>query len=123
MRPELAALADDIGVPRRGCGAGWGRTARGRRMRPSFSANAHLQPLDKQRFTPSLRASFLKTDMANTLSAAKRARQSVRRTSRNRKTRVSVKSELKGIRAAIAAGKKDEAGKLLSQVSRVLDKA
>jgi small subunit ribosomal protein S20 len=61
--------------------------------------------------------------MANTLSAAKRARQAVRRTSRNRKTRASVKAELKGIRAAIAGGKKDDASKLLSQVSHVLDKA
>ena len=61
--------------------------------------------------------------MANTLSAAKRARQTIRRTSRNRKTRSSVKSELKGIRAAITAGKKADAGKLLGQVSRVLDKA
>jgi small subunit ribosomal protein S20 len=61
--------------------------------------------------------------MANTASAAKRARQTVRRTERNRKVKVSVKSELKGIRAAIAGGKKDEAKALLSKVSHVLDKA
>lgn len=61
--------------------------------------------------------------MANTASAAKRARQTVRRTARNRKVKVSVKSELKGIRAAIAGGKKDEAQTLLSKVSHVLDKA
>jgi small subunit ribosomal protein S20 len=61
--------------------------------------------------------------MANTKSAAKRARQSVRRTQRNRKVKASVKSELKGIRAAIAGGKKDEAKGLLSKVSQVLDRA
>jgi small subunit ribosomal protein S20 len=61
--------------------------------------------------------------MANTKSAAKRARQSVNRTERNRKVKVSVKAELKTIRAAIAGGKKDEAKALLSKVSKVLDRA
>ncbi len=61
--------------------------------------------------------------MANTKSAAKRARQTVRRTSRNRKVKATIKGELKGIRAAIAGGKKDEATKLLSEVSSVLDRA
>jgi small subunit ribosomal protein S20 len=61
--------------------------------------------------------------MANTKSAAKRARQTVRRTSRNRKVKATIKGELKGIRAAITGGKKDEAAKLLPQVSSVLDRA
>jgi small subunit ribosomal protein S20 len=61
--------------------------------------------------------------MANTASAAKRARQTVRRTSRNRRVKVVIKSELKAIRAAITGGKKDEAAALLPKVSRVLDKA
>lgn len=61
--------------------------------------------------------------MANTLSAAKRARQTVRRTERNRKAKIAVKGGLKEIRAAIAAGKKDEAKALLPKVSSLLDKA
>lgn len=61
--------------------------------------------------------------MANTASAAKRARQTVTRTERNRKVKVAVKSELKTIRAAIASGKKDEAKALLPKVSKVLDNA
>jgi small subunit ribosomal protein S20 len=61
--------------------------------------------------------------MANTKSAAKRARQTVRRTSRNRKVKATIKGELKGIRAAIAGGKKAEATKLLGEVSSVLDRA
>ena len=61
--------------------------------------------------------------MANTASAAKRARQTVRRTARNRKVKSGIKSELKTIRAAITSGKKDEAKALLPKVSSVLDKA
>ena len=61
--------------------------------------------------------------MANTASAAKRARQTVRRTSRNRKVKAGIKSELKAIRSAITGGKKDEAAALLPKVSKVLDRA
>ena len=61
--------------------------------------------------------------MANTASAAKRARQTVRRTVRNRKAKGIIKGELNGIRAAITDGKKADAAKLLSEVSSVLDKA
>ena len=61
--------------------------------------------------------------MANTASSAKRARQTIKRTARNRKVKVAIKLELKTIRAAIAAGKKAEAKALLSKVSKVLDKA
>jgi small subunit ribosomal protein S20 len=61
--------------------------------------------------------------MANTASAAKRARQTVRRTSRNRKVKAGIKSELKAIRSAITGGKKDEAEALLPKVASALDKA
>ena len=61
--------------------------------------------------------------MANTASAAKRARQTVRRTSRNRKVKGTIKGELKGIRAVISTGKKEDAAKLLSAVSSTLDRA
>ena len=61
--------------------------------------------------------------MANTASSAKRARQTIKRTKRNRKTKSAIKSELKSIRAAIAGGKKEEATALLSKVSSVLDRA
>ena len=61
--------------------------------------------------------------MANTTSAAKRARQTVKRTSRNRKVKAGIKAELKEIRAAITTGKKDEAKALLPKVSQVLDRA
>lgn len=61
--------------------------------------------------------------MANTASAAKRARQTVRRTSRNRKAKAGMKAELKEIRSAITSGKKDEAKALLPTVSQVLDRA
>ena len=61
--------------------------------------------------------------MANTASAAKRARQNIKRTARNRKVTIGVKAALKNIRAAISGGKKDEAKSLLPKVSQVLDKA
>ena len=61
--------------------------------------------------------------MANTASSAKRARQTIKRTARNRKVKAGIKTEIKSIRAAIAEGKKDEAKALLSKVSKALDKA
>ena len=61
--------------------------------------------------------------MANTASAAKRARQTVKRTSRNRRVKAGIKAELKEIRSAITTGKKDEAKALLPKVSQVLDRA
>lgn len=61
--------------------------------------------------------------MANTISAAKRARQTVRRTIRNRRVKASIKGGLKEIRAAIASGKKDEAMALLPKVSSELDRS
>lgn len=61
--------------------------------------------------------------MANTKSAAKRARQSTRRTAKNKRVSTVVKTQLRDIRAALAAGKKTEALALLPKVSSALDKA
>ena len=59
--------------------------------------------------------------MANTASAAKRARQTVKCTSRNRKVKAGIKAELKEIRSAITGGKKDEA-KISYQRAYAFDK-
>ena len=61
--------------------------------------------------------------MANTKSAAKRARQTQRRARSNRRVLTSVKTHLQGIRAAVAAGKKAEVQAMLPNVVSVLDKA
>ena len=61
--------------------------------------------------------------MANTKSAAKRARQTTRRTAENKRVSTVVKTQLRDIRAALAAGKKTEALALLPKVSSALDKA
>ncbi len=60
--------------------------------------------------------------MANTRSAAKRARQTIRRTARNRKTKIAVKSSVKAARAVIASAK-PEATEQLSKTFSQLDKA
>ena len=61
--------------------------------------------------------------MANTKSAAKRARQTTGRTAANKRVVTSVKTQLRDIRAAVAAGKKADATALLPKVSSALDKA
>jgi len=61
--------------------------------------------------------------MANTKSAAKRARQTERRTDSNKRVSTAVKTQLRLIRAAVTAGKKAEALALLPQTSSALDKA
>lgn len=61
--------------------------------------------------------------MANTKSAAKRARQTERRTDSNKRVLTSVKNQLRLIRTAVSAGKKAEALALLPKVSATLDKA
>ncbi len=61
--------------------------------------------------------------MANTKSAAKRARQTIVRTQRNRAVVSGVKNQQKRVRAAIAGGKKEEALKESIKLSSVLDKA
>ncbi len=61
--------------------------------------------------------------MANTKSAAKRARQIGRRTESNKRVSTVVKTQLRLIRAAVTAGKKDEALALLPKAASALDKA
>jgi len=63
------------------------------------------------------------TFMANTKSAAKRARQTTKRAAANKRVSTVVKTQLRDIRAAVAAGKKAEALALLPKVSSALDKA
>ena len=61
--------------------------------------------------------------MANTKSAAKRARQTGRRTLTNRRAITAVKSSLKDARAAIKTGKKDEALATAKKFVSNVDKA
>ncbi len=61
--------------------------------------------------------------MANTKSAAKRARQSERRAQRNSSTKTALKTSQKKLRSVLAAGNKDEAKTQFSLVSSKLDKA
>ena len=63
------------------------------------------------------------TSMANTKSAAKRARQTTKRAAGNKRVSTAVKTQLRDIRVAVAAGKKAEALALLPKVSSALDKA
>ena len=83
-------------------------------------------PLDKQCSAGSLRTHFPKEDhtlMANTKSAAKRARQNEGRADANKRVTTTVKTQLRLIRAAVTAGKKSEALALIPKVSSALDKA
>jgi small subunit ribosomal protein S20 len=61
--------------------------------------------------------------MANIKSAAKRARQTEKRTLENRRVTSSIKTQIKKLRTDIAEGKKDEAKAGAIQVSSALDKA
>ena len=61
--------------------------------------------------------------MANTKSAAKRARQTVRKEKSNTRVLTGVKTQLRVIRAAVVAGKKAEAQAMLPKVVAALDKA
>ena len=61
--------------------------------------------------------------MANIKSAAKRARQGVTRRARNASVITALKSGQKKVRAAVAAGKLDEAKSEFTSVSAALDKA
>lgn len=61
--------------------------------------------------------------MANTRSAAKRARQTERRTLVNSRVLTAVKTQLKKVRTAIKAGKKDEARVAAQQFVSTIDKA
>ncbi len=61
--------------------------------------------------------------MANTKSAAKRARQTIVRTARNRSTLSALKTEQKKFREVIAAKNKDEAIKVYATLESRLDRA
>lgn len=61
--------------------------------------------------------------MANTKSAAKRARQTTTRTAANKRVLTAVKTQTKGIRSAIKAGTKDAAQALASGFASTVDKA
>jgi len=61
--------------------------------------------------------------MANTKSAAKRARQTARRTVLSRRSLTAVKNSLNTVRAALKAGKKDEARALIQTFASIVDKA
>jgi small subunit ribosomal protein S20 len=61
--------------------------------------------------------------MANTKSAAKRARQTTRRTVKNRRALTTVKNQIKQVRADIGAKKKDEAKAGYKAVVSSLDRA
>ena len=61
--------------------------------------------------------------MANTKSAAKRARQTVTRTKQNRRVQGAVKAQVKAIRIAIKAGVKATAAAAAPKLASILDKA
>jgi small subunit ribosomal protein S20 len=61
--------------------------------------------------------------MANTKSAAKRARQAERRTAINKRSLSAVKSQLKNVRTALKGGSKDVAKKAAASFFSMIDKA
>ena len=61
--------------------------------------------------------------MANTKSAAKRARQTLRRTAINKRSLTAVKNQLKGVRDAIKGGNKETAKKTAASFFSTIDKA
>jgi len=60
--------------------------------------------------------------MANIKSARKRAKQAVERREHNMSLRTEVRSAIKNVKKAIAAGKQDEAAKALQQSQAVIDR-
>ena len=61
--------------------------------------------------------------MANTKSAAKRARQNTRRTAVNKRSLTAVKNQLKTVRDALKGGKKDAVKASTSKFVSTIDKA
>ena len=61
--------------------------------------------------------------MANTKSAAKRARQSTRRTLVNKRSLTSVKNQLKAVREAIKGGDRKTASAAAARLISTIDKA
>ena len=60
--------------------------------------------------------------MANIKSAQKRARQAVQRREHNMSLRTEVRSAIKNVKKAVAAGNKDDAAKVLRESQRVIDR-
>jgi len=60
--------------------------------------------------------------MANIKSARKRARQAVVRRAHNMSLRTEVRSAMKNVVKAVAAGKKEDAAKILQESQRVIDR-
>lgn len=61
--------------------------------------------------------------MANTRSAQKRARQTVKRTARNAAVRSTLKSAIKKAREAVTSGDKAKAEAAFREATRVIDRA
>ena len=60
--------------------------------------------------------------MANIKSAQKRARQAVERRTHNMSLRTEVRTAIKSMKKAVAAGDKDNAAKVLRESQRVIDR-
>ena len=60
--------------------------------------------------------------MANIKSAQKRAKQAVQRREHNMSLRTEVRSAIKNVKKAVAAGNKDGAEKVLRESQRVIDR-
>ena len=60
--------------------------------------------------------------MANIKSARKRAKQAVERRAHNMGLRSEVRTAIKNVKKALAAGKKDDAEKVLRESQRVIDR-
>ena len=60
--------------------------------------------------------------MANIKSAQKRARQAIERRTHNMSLRTEVRTAIKNVNKAVAAGNKDNAAKVLRESQRVIDR-
>ncbi|HEX2332882.1 MAG TPA: 30S ribosomal protein S20 [Burkholderiales bacterium] len=60
--------------------------------------------------------------MANIKSARKRARQATARRNHNMRLRTEVRTAIKSVKKALAAGNKDEAARTLRESQRVIDR-
>jgi small subunit ribosomal protein S20 len=60
--------------------------------------------------------------MANIKSARKRAKQAIERREHNMSLRTEVRTAIKNVKKAVAAGKKDEAAKVLQESQAVIDR-
>jgi small subunit ribosomal protein S20 len=65
---------------------------------------------------------FQEPAMANIKSARKRARQAVIRRDHNMSLRTAVRTAIKNVKKAVAAGKGDEAAKVMRESQRVIDR-